>query len=203
MSVFIKRDRFPLGTPLYADLAYIRSTGVQYIDTGFKPKYNTRIVITLSNFVNEVSMLFGVRDTKSGTAPHQFSLYRSTTTKFRSDYFGSNKAAEIAVTNERTTIIKNANKTIVFETTITNTEVSSGECENTLYLFALNDVGSPLLFSSYDLESCQIYDGDVLVRDYIPRKNNKNKSVGLWDKVNNEYYGDASGTGFVAGEKVT
>ena len=45
------------------------------------------------------------------------------------------------------------------------------------------------------LYSCQIYDNDTLIRDYVPCMDN-NGVYGLYDKVNGVFYTSATDSGF-------
>lgn len=55
-----------------------------------------------------------------------------------------------------------------------------------MYLFACN--GSSITYvGSSRIYSCQIYDNDTIIRDYVPAKNSSGIS-GLYDLVNNVFY---------------
>lgn len=56
-------------------------------------------------------------------------------------------------------------------------------------------------FAKMKLYSCQIYDNGTLVRDYIPCQN-ASGTVGLWDAVNEVFYGNAGTGTFTAGPVV-
>lgn len=180
----------------YTELVYIQSTGTQYINTLFKAKWNTRVVLDISDLNTVVTMIMGAKNEDSKTASDQFALYRQDSTTIRSDYFGTNSAVSISDTTQRTTIDKNANVVSMYGATLTNTAVTSGEGQYNLYLFALNtaDDSSKVYPSAFKLYSCQIYDNGTLIRDYVPCLN-PSKEVGLYDIVNGVFYGNA-GTGY-------
>ena len=46
----------------YTQVEYIQSTGTQYIDTGFKPNSNTRLVADMEITAGSTSFLFGARN---------------------------------------------------------------------------------------------------------------------------------------------
>ena len=53
----------------YKRLEYIQSTGTQYIDTGFKPNNNTRVVMDLLYTGNEsISNEFGAWNSSNNSA---------------------------------------------------------------------------------------------------------------------------------------
>lgn len=182
----------------YRQVEYIQSSGEQYVDTGFKPRYNSRVVADISDLANVSGFVFGTRNSASAG---QFTAYRANETTFRSDYFATQQSTTLADSTARTTIDKNGNVLTAYGLTITNTAVSSGGCNYPLFLFALNNTGSPLVFASYKLYSCQIYDNGTLIRDYVPCIN-PSSEAGLYDLVYGIFYGNA-GTGvFAVGRNV-
>lgn len=179
---------------------YIESDGTQYIDTGFKPKYNTRVVVDVAEVATE-SYLFGARDTDSTTATKQYGLYYNASKNMRSDYFGTNASLAVADASGRATIDKNGNVVSLYGSTITNTAVTSGETSYPLWLFAVNNVGSAKAIATMKLYSCQIYDNGTLVRDYRPALDPDGVPC-LYEKVSKTYYYN-KGTGtFTAGASI-
>lgn len=51
------------------------------------------------------------------------------------------------------------------------------------------------------LYSCQIYDNDVLIRDYVPCQG-PSGDIGLYDTENNQFYGNAGTGTFTAGPEI-
>lgn len=178
--------------PGYTALEYIESSGTQYINTGFNPKYNSRIILDISDLTS-LDFIFGSRNTASATSPNQFNIFRNSSTTLRTDYFGTNKSLSISDTTPRTLIDKNANVTTMYGSTITNTAVTSGTCSYPLVLFALNSAGTISNYSSYKLHSCKIYDNGIIVRNFQPCIN-PNGEAGLYDTINSIFY-DNAGTG--------
>ena len=71
-----------------------------------------------------------------------------------------------------------------------------------LLLFATNTAGSAdSQRGTMKLYSCQIYDNDTLVRDYVPCQK-PDGTIGLWDDVNSVFYGNAGTGTFTAGPVV-
>lgn len=71
----------------------------------------------------------------------------------------------------------------------------------TLTICKSNVVSEPNEFSSAKIYSCQIYDNDSLVRDYVPCINNDG-TIGLWDDANSVFYGNAGNGTFTAGPEI-
>ena len=77
---------------------------------------------------------------------------------------------------------------------------SSFTATGNLYLFSVNG-GGTYDNATMKLYSCQIYDNDTLVRDYVPCQK-PDGTVGLWDDVNSVFYGNAGTGTFTAGPVV-
>lgn len=187
----------------YARVEYIESTGTQYINTEFIPKYNTRVLMDVSGLGTAKAFLFGARDSASATASKQFTVIRESATSIRSDYFGTNKALSVSDASSRSVIDKNANVTTLFGGTITNNAVSSGECSYSMLIFTANNIGEAFEpCAAYRLYSCQIYDDGTLVRDFVPAVR-QDGTVGLLDKVSGVFFENAGSGVFQAGPDVS
>lgn len=193
----------PGGLPYgYTELEYIESSGTQYIDTGFKPNQNSRIVIKFQLLsAPSTTWIFGARNSNTDATMGVF-WYTNTTT-WCADYDGNsqryNFPSSIGATDlifvdyNKNTISLNDNNHIFSERTFQNA--------NTLAMLAISTAGTITNFARAKLFQCAIYDNDTLIRDYVPCKT-ENAEVGLYDLVNGIFYGN-SGTGtFSAGPDV-
>ena len=195
-------SRLPDG---YTELEYIESSGTQYIDTGFKPNQDTRVVMDmelLSQTTTNVG-IFGVRDLSAQTATNKFIAWSMTTgTTIRSDYFStaSNITRATSIVGKRTVVDKNKNICSFGDIVLTNT-LADGQCSMNMFLLATNDEGDAKYLGVFQVYSCQIYDNGTLIRDYVPAKNSGDV-IGLYDLVNDTFYQNA-GTGiFTAGPEI-
>lgn len=187
-----------IGTPI----EYLESSGTQYIDTGFIPKATTRTIMKAEPMSwSAWSAFFGTRNATSPTASQAYIAAVPAATLYRSDYFGSSLTAETPTIMQITNIDKNKNICSFNNIMITNTSSTVNATTN-MFLLALNDVGTAKYFLSAKLYSCKIYDGDTLVRDFIPIKTTTN-IYGLWDKVNKVFYPNAGTGTFTAGPAAT
>ena len=187
-----------IGTPI----EYIQSDGTQYIDSNFIPKATTRTIMKAEPTTwSAWSAFFGTRNQSSPTASQAYIAAIPSTTSYRSDYFGSSLTAETPTVVQITNIDKNKNICSFNNIMITNTSSTANSTTN-MFLLALNDVGTAGYFLSAKLYSCQIYDGDTLVRDFIPIKTTTN-IYGLWDKVNSVFYKNAGTGAFTGGPAIT
>lgn len=189
----------------YTQLEYIQSSGSQYIDTGFKPNQDTRIVMdaTPLNMVSENggAFFFGSSFPIQENGFETYGFYNVFYAVYNSVQEGG---TEELVAYERLLIDFNRNSCVVTRDDMTvfshtfsqNTFTSSVD----LCLFLLPRQ-SPF-FGMIRLYNCRIFNNDVLIRDYIPCKNPSGE-VGLYDTVNAQFYGN-SGTGvFSPGPEIT
>lgn len=178
----------------YKRLEYIQSSGTQYIDTGFKPNQNTRLIADVEILNVPHSQLLGAR-IASGNA--SFNILVSSKTAGRDDY--NETALNFAAGVARWKIDKNKNVTTVNGTAVSH---PAGTFQTTCSIFinAVNTNGSPMSTTtgSARWRSVQIYDNGRLVRDFIPCKN-ASGAVGMWDDVNNTFYSNAGSGTFTAG----
>lgn len=187
-----------IGTPI----EYIQSSGTQYIDSNFIPKATTRTIMKAEPMAwSAWSAFFGTRNTTSPTASQAYIAAVPAATLYRSDYFGSSLTAETPTIMQITNIDKNKNICSFNNIMITNTSSTVNATTN-MFLLALNDVGTAKYFLSAKLYSCQIYDGNTLVRDFIPIKTTTN-IYGLWDNVNKVLYKNAGTGAFTGGSAIT
>ena len=184
----------------YTELEYIESSGTQYVDTGFKPSSQSRLVMDVSGFSGGTwKNFYGVRGSSSATAPDQFAAgTTNSASALRADYFGANAPMTVLDFSVRTTIDHNKNIFSAYGQTVVLPESSAEAGENNLILFAFDNSVRVTNFASYECYSCQIYDNGNLVRDFVPCKD-PSGNVGLYDLVGGQFYGN-SGTGaFTAG----
>lgn len=187
-----------IGTPI----EYIQSSGTQYINSGFIPKATTRTIMKAEPMSwSAWSAFFGTRNATSPTASQAYIAAVPAATLYRSDYFGSSLTAETPTIMQITNIDKNKNICSFNNIMITNTSSTVNATTN-MFLLALNDVGTAKYFLSAKLYNCKIYDGNTLVRDFIPIKTTTNV-YGLWDKVNKVFYPNAGTGTFTGGSAVT
>ena len=174
----------------YTQLNYIQSSGTQYINTGFTPTANTRLVMDfqLTTAGTGNNALFAV------VGQFSFRWYGSGS-KFRSN--GSNSVdfpAGIDGT-ARHTVEKTATScTLDGENTVTNT---AGTVSNPLYLLAQNTGSGVSNYASAKLYSCKIYENGSLVRNFVPAM--QGSTVGLYDAANGVFYTNAGSGTFTSG----
>lgn len=191
----------------YTQLQYIESHGTEYIDTGFKPNQNTRLVLDVGkptsgyDTADDSQGLFGARTAPNDNAYNFFMRSDGTGNPSLDDYGTTRQNTETQFTYDRATIDKNKNVTSINSTTYTHTEQTFA-CLYTLYIFACNSSDVAGFMCTVRFYSMRIYssseDGnDLLIRNFIPVKN-PDGEYGLYDLVDGKYYGN-SGTGAFTG----
>lgn len=186
----------------YKRLEYIQSSGTQYVDSGFKPNNNSRVILDFepTSAYSSIVGIFGTRDENSGTAANMFVFWNNGANTFRTDYFGTQQTMTVSTLLARKTVDKDKNVTTIGSVSASNA-ASTGQCSNNLYLFCTNAAGTENYFAKLKLYSCQIYDNGTIIRDYIPCQA-AGGEIGLWDDVNGVFYGNAGTGTFTAGPEV-
>ena len=191
-------SRLPEG---YQEVEYIQSSGTQYIDTGFKPNQDTRIVmdVYVQTQASFPKVIFGGRNGDISSVD-SFVFWAMTSTTLRTDY--GDPTLSIAVTpSGRFAIDKNKNVTVLNGTSYTQNNATFQSGYN-LAIFSLLDPGGvDVRMCSMKLYSCQLYDNGTLIRDYVPCTG-PSAAVGLYDLVGGVFYGNAGTGTFTSGEIV-
>ena len=180
----------------YKRLEYIQSSRKQkqYINTGFKPNNNTRVVMDaeLESGTGNIG-LFGARvsaNSKNYALAWIGSYFRSDyNTVYTQTWKVSQTTRRIYDKNKETSTIDGVSQSYINKTF---------QVPVNLVLLANNQNGSIKWFASAKLYSCQIYDNGTLIRDYIPCQTTAGE-IGLWDDVNSVFYGNAGTGTFTAG----
>lgn len=180
----------------YTKLAYIQSTGTQYINTLFKPNQDTRIVVD-AQIADEQSgegHLFSARDNATN-GPFWIMLWQSDAYKTRYATQGL-KTFDGVESRSRHVFDFNKNVSSIDGVSLTFT-AATFQLNTYLPLFCRFTGTTVDCITKMKLYSCQIYENSILVRDFVPCIN-PDGEYGLYDKVNKTFYGNA-GTGSFTG----
>lgn len=195
------------GVPLstYTRVGYLQSSGTQYINTGVSDANGIKVKakIAWDSFDGNYETLCGAQDATSSMANGANSLimqYNVTPTyawyignannggnhaKFTLDY----KPHTIEVSS----IIGNSYMKI--DDDIQYSSISTTRGTQPIYLFALNNGGSPGYYGSGKIYRLKMYDSsNTLVRDFVPVKRKSDSVMGMYDIVNGVFYTN-QGTG--------
>lgn len=183
----------------YTKLAYIQSSGTQYINTGFNPNQNTRAVVDCQILSGNTAngQIVSAIDGKN----YYLVIFLYPNNVFSTRYGTGNlqNFASSISPFDRQTIDKNKNVTTIAGATVMST-AATFSINYPLYLFARDNAGAVDNLCKMRIYSCQIYNNDTLVRDFQPCID-ASGAVGLYDFVGKQFYGNA-GTGAFTGSEV-
>lgn len=183
----------------YTQLEYIQSSGTQYINTGVAPNNNTRVVFDYEPISTRDTGLFGSR-TSTSSSDRFLVIHANDTNALRTDYRNTNTNTKLNPSG-RTVIDKDKNVTTIGSSRFTNTSGSfSSSCA--MGLFCINTGGTFGQMTSIRLYSCQIYNNDSMLRNFVPCKSSSG-TVGLYDTINDVFYTNPGSTNFIAGPEFT
>lgn len=178
---------------------YIESTGTQYIDTGFTPNQDTRVVVDFQYRANTSAFLFGARR-DSGTAGYTVNISSGNCV---TSYGNTGNVIYGTYDGLRHTIDKNKNVFSLDGVEKISSTAQNFEAPGTLEIFASYQTGAEgYLPSNARIYSFKIYDNDVLVRYFIPCYRKLDNVGGLYDIVNKVFYTSSVGEPFVVGPNV-
>ena len=188
----------------YTQVEYIQSSGTQYINTGFRPKNTTKVMMDFQVTAQPKShqIIFGERTSYSGA--DQFVLGytgHKSPAVWRSD-FGSSQVSfpSTVLWSTRMTAVRNGPDCTLNGVAVKNNSAVFSATHN-LFLLANNDNETVAGNISAKLYFCQISDGEKMARFFIPCKNAG--AVGLYDLIGQKFYGNAGTGSFTAGPAVT
>lgn len=195
----------PLIPDEYQQVEYIESTGTQYIDTQINPA-NKKIGAVLDfQFTSNTKTSGGVFGSlkNDGTDNIQFTVYQSKWRIKINNYavYGDNYDTERHLVS-----LNMPGGTKIDDNIINNTQytVASTNTSN-LYLLAANYV-SPGETVNYSLNgklySAKIYDGEKMIRHYIPCYRKSDNVIGVYDIVNDKFYTNEGTGNFSKGKNV-
>lgn len=182
----------------YQQVEYIESSGGQYIDTGVKGNNNTRADISFrTKTVGNSQAVFGYF---VGGYNKTLFLYSSGDKHFQVGYGAFQNLSDSWVDNTKYEISLSNGKIIINGTEMTITEASDFTTDENLLLFKISgSTGGGMPIQLYNFK---IYNGDTLVRNFIPCYKISNNEIGLYDIVNNVFYTNAGTGTFTKGENI-
>lgn len=187
----------------YKRLEYIQSTGTQYIDTGIPLTSNSRIVMDCELTTVSGTQCFFCSRTEATTTDTTSNTLFAIGSTYRKEYYGESKTVTNSDgANKRIIVDNNKNNIKIGGASLTFSSVSDITSPMNCYLMAStileNDtVGTFSNFAYMKLYSCQIYDNDVLLRNFVPCQRKSDSALGLFDIVGQTFYVN-SGTGTFA-----
>ena len=206
----------------YQQVEYIESTGTQYINTEYIPKTNTEIDLDVcfsgsfegTNEKDNLS-IFSELDTDKtcrfqlnfgGDASDGNTLYAWAHKAYG---HGASLCKLIINDNIRTkqNLIKMKSGELNYSTLNISLDEKLKDNNSFLYLFAyVKDEQTIIPFSAYNMKvyGFKIYEGDILIKDFIPCYKKETGTCGLYDTIEGKFYTNQNNTGedFIPGLEV-
>ena len=198
----------------YRQLEYIESTGTQYIDTEYAFTDGFSWEITFEDIAVSNTTLFGGRTSAARTALLYYGNSSNnngvsymccpiagmngvaTPFKFLDGDPSGKNTVKMTVENNTASVWLNGEKE--YEDTAFDGEYISGV---TQVIFADNYGTEISEHTSAKVYALKMWQGDTLVRDFIPCRNSSGE-VGLYDLVEEKFYSNAGSGSFVEGDEV-
>ena len=184
----------------YTQLEYIQSSGTQYINTGFKPNQDTKIVVSVAFLGSAGENVLGSRNSSSD-ATNRFGIITFGSSSKIGSFFGSTTTQSISLDSSIHNYTLSKAGLSVDGASYGGTYTSSFSCMYPITLFAWNNGSNGIVKNSSKIVDCKIFSGEVLVRNFIPCKN-PSGVIGLYDVIENKFYKNAGTGSFVAGAEV-
>ncbi len=180
----------------YTQIAYLQSTGSQYIDTGVQGDSDVRVTadFEITAFGSGTTFIFGAQ----GTDSVRYTLGMTSAGAFRSDFGSAMTSGSAASLNTRYAADKNGNVCTVGGQTLTSAAATFTGTTN-IYLFGRSY--SSISYSQIKMYRCKMYKGGTLIRDFVPARNSAG-TLGLYDLVNDVFYTNAGTGTFTAGADI-
>lgn len=181
----------------------------QYIDTGVRPVSTTRLVADVQ-FTEFNGNCVSGWESAGGREAFSFGIMEDSGTwakKFASRVSASSTKTVIgaADTYRHVWDLKSGSQKLdgVEYATDTIDDHALETEDSTMYLGCRRDGwnASDKCYSNMRIYSCRIYDGERLIRDYVPAVTYG--VAGLFDKVSNDFFPSLSGTGFIPAPAAT
>ena len=184
----------------YTQLEYIQSSGTQYIDTGFKPNQDAKIVISMAFLGSAGENVLGSRNSSSD-ANNRFGIITFGSSSKIGSFFGSTATQSISLDSSIHNYTLSKAGLSVDGVSYGGAYTASFSCTYPITLFAWNNGSNGIVKNSSKIVDCKIFSGEVLVRNFIPCKN-PSGVIGLYDVIENKFYKNAGTGSFVAGAEV-
>lgn len=182
---------------LYTDANYIQGDAKAFIVTDYIPNSNTRV--TGKMYFNPGSSVKCMLGARTSTSSKRFDFGNNSSSKYN---FGWNAAATAGTMAELPDAFEvDINRNTVYingEEAITRPDAEF-ECEYPLAIFGCNTAGTVgAMASGAVIYWLKVYEGDVLMCDFIPRKHLVD-GYGMYDRIAKKFYPNAATSGTFTG----
>ncbi len=173
-----------IGIHLYAGVDYIQATGTQWIDTGVPEASNE--TINAHFYVDSASNDYVFGSQQNGNNMAYNSIFRNRVIEYNWSELRFTDADDIILTES----LNDSNITITVNGT-TWTVATGNVIATTIKIFAIYRSDGVTIRPYGGVVRCyyfQLYNNNVLVRDYVPVVRIYDNAAGLYDKVGGKFY---------------
>lgn len=169
-------------------LEKVSSRGFQFVDTGFTPNQDTRIVLDFQLLSNGNSRIVGTRNYTGSTNIEYFGFgtYNTGNTRNWNRGYGTHETNSKAIDTNRHVLDFNKNVVNLDGATLATMNVQTFTGYGNIYIFTYNtqtvNTNAPMW-----IYSMQVYDNGVLIRDFLPCKD-RDGVVGLYETLEKKVY---------------
>ena len=187
------------GLPItYERLKYISNPNKGYIDTGFVPNQDTRIVCTIKISKIGTSLCFG-SSSRWDVNAFEFWPYHESGESSQIGYDGQWALKEYVPPFDTLCEI-DFNKNVWNYNGVINTfSYTKFTCPWNLFIWHSKRYGSSIYGNVDYYDSFKIYDNGKLIRDFIPAKRKSDGVIGMYDLVGRKFYTSPNGVAFTGG----
>lgn len=172
----------------YQEVEFIESTGTQYLNTGvtpkgsigFETKFKTNNIYSQSE--SKYGSIFGGRD-DSQLNEVQLTTYISEGVSYGTFRY-ANSSHEGNIELNTINNIKYIGNDYITNKGTYQLPRETFSSPYPMTIFAVNDGGEIKQFGLVRLYKLKIYDGETLIRDYVPCYRTNDNVIGLYDKIN-------------------
>lgn len=189
----------------YTKLDYIESSGTQYINTGYAPrqffKAEVDFALATNGYVDDSLLSL----TNNNNTAFRSEIYVSSTNKvvsWNSSSGNIGTLSKVLSVGERTQITFTQTSSSQTIADNSETKTKSVTTANNSYCYLLSYYGNGRYYGKYRIYGCKIYNGDTLVRDFIPAKRNYDGTLGLFDLLSFKFYTNVGTGTFTYGQEL-
>ena len=185
----------------YQLVEYIRTTGTQYINTGYVPDNNTSIEMEVISTSTSNAALYCARVTNLSRT---YTAFIITGSSIRWDYYTSQTTVSSFTKGQRYVIKQDKNNFYINGSLIHTMNEETFNSGYNMYLLASHESEGHIvnIGNGVNLYYAKIWDNGTLVRDFVPVSRKSDDKVGLYDYVTKQFYPDASGGNFAKGSDI-
>ena len=184
----------------YQEVEYLQSSWTQYIDTGYKLGYNSKVEVRFMPPTGASVAIFGGR---SDFFEKTFSLFYMGSYNLRMD-FRNQQVGPKGYTSRDVLTLGMSRTSVTIDDKLFASLPSTADfvSDFNAALFAVNTAGTISAYGAFKAYHFKIWESDSPVRDYVPCVRTANSVAGMYDLVNAVFYTN-QGTGtFTVGPNV-